>query len=108
MCFDSGINICHYEDENDTIDIDVCGWQDWRNYFILKTKVNMTIEITVDNEVTMERFNKLANKTTMEEYRELLLESLENAPFQVNKIGLISKLIKLVWIIVFLEYKFLR
>ena len=26
MCFDSGINICHYEDRNDTIDIDVRGY----------------------------------------------------------------------------------
>ena len=26
MCFDSGINICHYEDGNDTIDIDVRGY----------------------------------------------------------------------------------
>ena len=25
MCFDSGINICHYEDGNDAIDIDVRG-----------------------------------------------------------------------------------
>lgn len=26
MCFNSGTNICHYENENDTIDIDVRGY----------------------------------------------------------------------------------
>ena len=55
----------------------------------METKVKMTIEITVDDEITMECFGKPADKTTMGEYRELLLESLEEAPFQVDKVGLI-------------------
>jgi len=55
----------------------------------METKVKMAIEITVEDEVTKERFGKTADKTTMGEYRELLLESLEEAPFQVDKVGLI-------------------
>ena len=57
--------------------------------YIMETKVKMTIEITVDDEVTTEKFGKVSEKTTMGEYRELLLEALEEAPFQVNKVGLI-------------------
>ena len=56
----------------------------------METKVKMTIEITVDDEATMERFGKTADKTTMGEYRELLLEALEEASFQVDKVGLIQ------------------
>lgn len=55
----------------------------------METKVKMTIEITVDDEVAMEKFGKVSEKTTMGEYRELLLEALEEAPFQVDKVGLI-------------------
>lgn len=54
-----------------------------------ETKVKMTIEITVDDEVTMERFGKPSDKTTMGEYRTLLLEALEEAPFQVDNVGLV-------------------
>ena len=45
-----------------------------------ETKVKLTIEITVDDDVTMKRFGKPSDKTTMGEYRKLLLEALEEAP----------------------------
>lgn len=54
-----------------------------------ETKVKMTIEITVDDEITIEMFGKTSDKTTMGEYRELLLNALEEAPFQVDNIGLL-------------------
>ena len=50
---------------------------------------SLVVHITVDDEVTMEKFGKVSEKTTMGEYRELLLEALEEAPFQVDKVGLI-------------------
>lgn len=52
-----------------------------------ETKIKLTVEITVDDEVTMEMFGKTSDKTTMGEYRELLLKSMEEAPFQVDKVG---------------------
>ena len=54
-----------------------------------ETKVTMFVKITVDDGVTMEKFGKTSDKTTMGEYRELLLEALEEAPFQVDKIEFI-------------------
>lgn len=49
-----------------------------------ETKVKLTVELTVDDEVAMDKFGKTADKMTMGEYRELLYEALEEAPFQVN------------------------
>lgn len=54
-----------------------------------ETKVKMTIEFTVDDEVTMEKFGRPSDRTTMGEYKQLLLEALEEAPFQVDKVGLL-------------------
>ena len=49
-----------------------------------EAKATLTVELTVDAEVAMDKFGKTADKVTMEEYRELLHEALEEAPFQVN------------------------
>lgn len=49
-----------------------------------ETTVKMTIEITVDDEVTMDKFGKTSDKITMGEYRDMLYEALEEAPFSVN------------------------
>lgn len=45
-----------------------------------ETTVKMTIEITVNDEVTMDKLGKPSNKVTMGEYRDILYE----APFSVN------------------------
>lgn len=47
------------------------------------------IEFTVSDEVTLEKFGKTADKTTMGEYIQLLEESLKDAPFRVDKIRLV-------------------
>lgn len=49
-----------------------------------ETTVKMTIEITVNDEVTMDKLGKPSNKVTMGEYRDMLYEALEEAPFSVN------------------------
>ncbi len=56
-----------------------------------ETKVNIAggIEFTVSDEVTMERFGKKSNETTMGEYVQLLSEALKDAPFHVDKINLV-------------------
>ena len=51
-----------------------------------ETRIRLSVEITVDDEVTMKRFGKTSEKTTVGEYRELLLEALEEAPFQVDEV----------------------
>lgn len=56
-----------------------------------ETKVNIAggIEFTVSDEVTMERFGKKSDETTMGEYVQLLEEALKDAPFRVDKIRLV-------------------
>ena len=49
-----------------------------------EAKAKLTVELTVDDEAAMAKFGKAADKMTMGEYRELLYEALEEAPFQVN------------------------
>lgn len=51
-----------------------------------ETTFEFKVKITVDDEVTMERFGKPSEKVTMGEYKELFLESLEEAPFQVDTV----------------------
>lgn len=55
----------------------------------METQVELKITFTVDDEVTMEKFEKPSNKTTMKEYKELLLEALEEAPFQVDRVHIL-------------------
>ena len=54
-------------------------------------KINIAggIEFTVSDEVTMEKFGKKADETTMGEYVQLLEEALKDAPFRVDKIKLV-------------------
>ena len=51
-----------------------------------ETKIKLSVEITVDDEVTMKKFGKASKETTIGEYRGLLLEALEDAPFQVDQV----------------------
>lgn len=50
----------------------------------MEETVKLEIEITVDDKVAMDKFGKTADKMTMGEYRKLLYEYLEEAPFSVN------------------------
>ncbi len=56
-----------------------------------ETKVNIvsSIKFTVSDEVTIERFGKKSDETTMGEYVQLLSEALKDAPFHVDKINLV-------------------
>lgn len=49
-----------------------------------ETTVKMTVEITIDDEVAMEKFGKTSDKVTMGEYRDMLYEALEEASFSVK------------------------
>lgn len=49
-----------------------------------EARVKLSVELTVNDKVTMEMFNKPADKTTIGELRELLAKTLEQAPFKVN------------------------
>ena len=49
-----------------------------------ETTIKMIMEITIDDELAIEKFGKTSDKVTMGEYREMLYEALEEAPFSVN------------------------